>query len=222
MTDAAPRVPMGPPQRCTYCRSGVELVSADVVYPNRPELADRKIWRCTSCDAYVGCHKRGARVIGRGGVQILSDGTLPMGSLANHDLRAARIETHRMFDELWRPPARMSRSDAYAWMARTLSIATEEAHVASLTYDECVKVMLAVEDLVRPAGEKPELKGAAHWLTQAEIDFNVEPDGHFAVKAGGDVIDYWPETQTWSVRGELLADESTGLHELILFCRLRH
>lgn len=219
MTDAAPRVPMGPPQRCPYCLWDVEMVTADVVYPERPELADRNIWRCTNCDAHVGCHKVGARVVGRGGVEIISDGTLPMGSLANHDLRAARIETHRMFDLMWQPPARMSRSDAYAWMSRLLGVPTEEAHIASLSYDECIKVQLALEDLQRPPGEKPELPGAAHWLTQAGIEFTVEPDGHFVVKAGDQVVDYWPEKQTWAARGELLPDEGQGFHELILFCR---
>jgi hypothetical protein len=141
--------------------------------------------------------------------------------LANKDLRAARIETHRLFDELRQPPARMSRGEAYAWMARLLGVPTEEAHIASLSYDECVKVQLALEDLLRPPGEKPDLPGAAHWLMQAGIEFEVEPDGRFAMKAGDEVVDYWPDRQTWMVRGELLAQEQEGLHELILFCRRR-
>jgi hypothetical protein len=219
MIDAAPRVPSGPPDRCPYCHSAVELVTGAEVYPERPELAERSIWRCTSCDAQVGCHRRGAVVKLPGGHEITSDGTLPMGSLANHDLRAARIETHRLFDALWQPPARMSRGEAYGWMARLLNIEPEAAHVASLSHDECVKVMLAIEDLTRAPQEPPPAPGAAHWLMQAGIEFSVAPDGHLIVRAHDEDIDYWPDRQTWTVRGGLLSDEHEGLHDLILYCR---
>lgn len=219
MIDVAPRIALGPPQRCPYCHSAVELVTGAEVYPNREDLADRHIWRCTSCDAHVGCHKPGARIALPNGEELVSDGTLPMGSLANEDLRAARIETHRMFDALWQPPACMDRREAYAWMAKLLNIRREEAHVASLSYDECVKVMLAIEDLTRAPQEPPALPGAAHWLVQAGIEFDEAPDGHYIVHAQGEDIDYWPDRQTWTVRTGLLADENQGLHELILYCR---
>lgn len=218
MTDAASRIPVGPPLRCPYCLSDVELVAADVVYPNRPELADRKVWRCTNCDASVGCHRAGALVTLVGGETVESDGSLPMGSLANPDLRAARIETHRLFDAIWQPPARMSRSDAYSWMAKLLGIEKEEAHIAALSYDECIKVQLAIEDLMRAPGEQPELPGAGHWLLQAGIEFTAEQDGRLVVKAGDELIDFFPDKQTWSVRG-LLSDENEGLHSLVMYCK---
>lgn len=219
MIDVAPRVPLGPPERCQYCHSAVELVTGAEVYPKREDLADRHIWRCSCCDAHVGCHREGARIRLPDGEELISDGTLPMGSLANPDLRAARVETHRLFDALWKPPARMSRKAAYAWMARLLNIRDGEAHVASLTYDECVKVMLAIEDLTSTPQAPPPLQGAAQWLTQAGIEFTEAPDGHLIVHAQGEDIDYWPDRQTWSVRTGLLADENQSLHELILYCR---
>lgn len=221
MTDHTPRVPLGPPNRCPYCFSPVEKVTGAEVYPDRPELADRNIWRCTLCDASVGCHRAGARIRTSTGVELVSDGTLPMGSLANEDLRAARTETHRMFDAMWHPPAQMSRSDAYAWMAKVLGIPFEDAHIACLSYEESIKVQLAIEDLLRPPGERPELPGAAHWLLRADIKFTVESDGHFVIDTGGTVVDYWPDQQTWQVRGELLAEGQVGLNELILYCRTR-
>ncbi|MBI3346954.1 MAG: hypothetical protein HY020_07050 [Burkholderiales bacterium] len=222
MTDPTPRVPLGPQDRCPYCFSAVELVTGADVFPERLELADRNIWRCTLCDASVGCHKAGARVLRSDGIELVSDGTLPMGSLADEELRAARTETHRLFDGLWKPyPAGMSRAEAYAWMAKLLTIPFEDAHVASLSYDECVKVQLAVEDRVRPPGEKPDLPGAAHWLMRANIEFTVDPSGHYVIQTGTEVVDYWPDRQTWKVRGELLAEEQEGLNELIMFCRRR-
>ena len=205
------------PERCPYCKSGVELVTGAAVYPKHPELADRNIWRCVICDAHVGCHRHGARVIGRDGSVQISDGTLPMGSLANPELRAARIETHRMLDALWQPPARMSRSEAYAWMAHLLSVPIEEAHVASLGFDECVKVMHAIEDLTRAPKEDPPKPDAARWLTQAGLKHSAAPDGRLVVQAGAEAVDFWPDTQRWQVRDQL-ADEQEGLHQLIMYC----
>lgn len=220
MTDPTPRVPVGLADHCPYCHSAVELVTGADVYPERAELAERRIWRCTGCDAHVGCHRAGARVVLKGGEVVISDGTLAMGTLANHDLRAARVETHRMFDALWAPPANMSRADAYAWMARLLGIPQDEAHIASLTYEEAIKVQLAIEDLRRAPGDKPDLPGAAHWLGRAGIEFTVELDGRLAVKAGKETVDYWLDRDTWEVRGQLLG-ERQGLHDLILYCRRR-
>ncbi len=97
-------------------------------------------------------------------------------------------------------------------------MATEEAHIAALTFDECIKVQLAIEDLTRAPGEEPELPGAAHWLMQADIEFTVAPDGHFVVKAGDELVDYWPDRQTWSVQG-LLSEENEGLHSLVMYCK---
>ena len=220
MTDPTPRVPHGLADHCPYCHSGVELVTGAEVYPDREDLAERRIWRCTACDASVGCHRPGARVVLRRGEVVISDGTLPMGTLADHDLRAARIETHRLFDGLWQPPACMSRHDAYAWLAKLLGVPHEEAHIASLTHDEAIKVQLAIEDLQRAPGEKSELPGAAHWLGRAGIEYTAAPDGRLAIQAGGEVIDYSPDRDTWEIRGQLLG-EREGLHDLIVYCRRR-
>jgi len=226
MTNAssvADTAPDGRPGPCPYCGSEVELVGATAVYPHRPELAGRHVWRCTACDAHVGCHAAGTRVHGRDGVETVSDGTVAMGRLANKELRAARIETHRLFDALWQPLARMSRSEAYAWMARTLRLPPESAHIAGLDFDECVQLMHAIEDLTRLPNEAPPAPDAARWLAQAGIGYAVEADGHLTVPAHGDIVDYWPESDCWSVRG-LVADPEhaqQGLHGLILFCKQR-
>lgn len=205
------------PDRCPYCRSDVALATGAQVYPQRPELADRQIWRCVSCDAHVGCHKAGARVVGRGGTVILSDGTLPMGSLANAELRAARVETHRLMDTLSHAPACMSRAEAYAWMARLLELPLEEAHVAALSFEACVKVMHGIEDLMRSPSEPTAAPDATRWLAQAGIGHSVAEDGHLVIEAGDETLDYWPDTQRWSVRDQLVGEQE-GLHALILYC----
>lgn len=196
----------------------VELVTRTEVYPDRGELADRHVWRCTCGDAGVSCHEVGAWVVLRGGEVVISDGILPMGPLANQDLRAARIETYRLFNSLRQPPACMSRPEAYVWSARLLEGPTDEAHIASLSYDDAAKVELAIEDLARPPDQPPELPGAAHWLTQAGIELIVEPDGRLVVQAGREVIDCWLDRQSWQVRGWLIGEHG-GFYGLILYCR---
>lgn len=217
MTDVSPAPAAARPERCPYCKSDVELVKGAVVYPKHPELADRNIWRCVSCDAHVGCHRPGAKVTGKGGQVTISDGTLPMGSLAHPELRAARIETHRMLDALWQPPAKMNRGDAYAWMARVLGMPREETHVASLNFEDCVKVMHAIEDLTHASREDPPKADAARWLDQAGIGHVMAPDGHLIIEAGGETLDFWPDTERWAARGQLLGEQE-GLHALIVYC----
>lgn len=44
--------------KCDYCGKDAELVTGDVIYPHRSDLAPLKFWRCEDCEAYVGCHKQ--------------------------------------------------------------------------------------------------------------------------------------------------------------------
>lgn len=72
---------------CPYCHADAELVSGSVVYPHRPDLHQNQFWQCAPCNAYIRCH----------------EGTsLPAGTLANAELRKARIEVHEIFDALWK------------------------------------------------------------------------------------------------------------------------
>jgi len=57
---------------CPYCQQQAELVGGAAIYPHRQDLADKRLWNCAPCGAYVGCH----------------DGTeTPLGRLANAELR---------------------------------------------------------------------------------------------------------------------------------------
>jgi len=74
-----------------YCRAAALLVSGAVLYPHREDLAELKFWQCEPCKAYVGCHRAG---VGHG------DGSKPLGTLANEELRRARNRAHAAFDPL--------------------------------------------------------------------------------------------------------------------------
>ena len=115
---------------CPYCKQPAVLVRGSVIYPKRPDLHPLFYWHCAPCDAYVGCHKSGSGI---------SDGTAPLGRLANKQLRQAKMQAHFYFDRLWRDK-KMSRSKAYAWLASAMKIPPAEAHIGMMDVTQCQQV----------------------------------------------------------------------------------
>lgn len=117
---------------CPYCEKPSELVTGREVYATLPHLHDKKIYRCLPCGAWVGCHP----------------GTdVPLGRLANAQLRRARVKAHDAFDPLWRkkrawdePPFR-SRSEAYAWLGSRLGLKKADCHIGMFDLDTCKRVI---------------------------------------------------------------------------------
>lgn len=120
---------------CQYCGSTSKLVLGDTIYPHRQDLHHLRFWQCAPCNAYVGCYKPGSIVNG-----IRSDGTLPLGILANRELRAAKSQAHAAFDPLWQNKYFDSRSSAYRWLAKKLNIEPEECHIGMFSVDQCLLV----------------------------------------------------------------------------------
>ena len=116
---------------CTYCKAAPLLVSGDVIYPSRQDLKTLNFWQCKPCDAYVGCHKGGNG---------FGDGTRPLGTLANAELRAARNRAHAAFDPIWRS-GEMGRRKAYAWLGTQLGLPVKRVHIAEFNLDTCSKVV---------------------------------------------------------------------------------
>ncbi|WP_333838779.1 zinc-finger-containing protein [Novosphingobium sp.] len=98
---------------------GVALASGAVVYPHRPDLAGKWLWRCR-CGAYCGTHPN----------------LFAVGTPAGAATRRAREEAHAAFDPLWRRRAEISglkpnvaRGRGYKWLAQQLGITTKECHI---------------------------------------------------------------------------------------------
>lgn len=125
---------------CDYCHRPVALVKGNVVYPHRPDLFSKWFWRCAACDAHVGCHPP-AKNNGRGGV---GDGSVPLGRLANAELRKAKSAAHAAFDPMWKSGG-MSRTQAYAWLAKALGISEANCHIGMMDLDACRAVVAAVK-----------------------------------------------------------------------------
>lgn len=127
-----------PPRRavapvCDYCQTMSELVSGTDIYPHRPDLKDKRIYRCEPCGAWVGCHP----------------GTLnPLGRLANAELRAAKQRAHAAFDPLWRAKMeregikqKEARNRAYQWLAAELEIPAPDCHIGMFDVATCERVV---------------------------------------------------------------------------------
>ena len=118
---------------CPYCRAPAKLVTGAEAYPQRSDLATVRVWICRPCGARVGCHP----------------GTdVPLGTLADAELRRARAEAHDAFDVRWArkgPRVRqgwtMTRTDAYLWLAKQLGLGYADCHIGSFDLATCRRVV---------------------------------------------------------------------------------
>lgn len=82
----------------------------------------------------------------------------PLGIPADHATKQERMATHALFDRLWRDDrtAHFDRLGAYQWMADTLGLTLDEAHIGRFDAAQCQRLRaLLVEHfpvLMRPSG----------------------------------------------------------------------
>ena len=113
---------------CRYCGGVIRLVPAKSIYgasTERLSMEGEYIYQCQNCNARVGCHKGTAR---------------PLGNVANEVLRLKRMEAHRVFDALWKS-GRMTRTEAYRWLAAQLHLPEGRAHIGGFEMDQCQNVI---------------------------------------------------------------------------------
>lgn len=119
--------------RCPYCGRDAKLVMGHDVYPHRPDLGSKSFWKCGYCQAWVGCHPRT---------------TVPLGRLANAQLRQAKQRAHALFDPRWlrQRDKGAARVKAYAWLAEKLNIAPENCHIGEFDFETCQRAIEVLED----------------------------------------------------------------------------
>jgi len=64
---------------------------------------------------------------------------MPLGRLANAELRSAKSAAHAMFDPLWKSK-KMRRSQAYSWLAAQMKIKPEDCHIGMFDVEQCKQV----------------------------------------------------------------------------------
>ena len=113
---------------CRYCGGVIRLIPAKAVYGESTErlsMTHEHIYQCQNCNARVGCHKGTTRAL---------------GNVANEVLRLKRIEAHRTFDALWKS-GRMTRTEAYRWLAEAMGLRPDRAHIGGFKMDQCQKAI---------------------------------------------------------------------------------
>ena len=118
--------------QCDYCGKSAVLVPDTEVYSRS---YGGRVWRCLPCGAWVGCHKNSKRFI-------------PLGRLANAELRKAKIEAHAAFDPLWKAVAERdqinqfrARNRGYAWLAEMMGMDQEQCHIGKFDAAQCGRVV---------------------------------------------------------------------------------
>ena len=111
-----------------HCGGDCRLTDGVEIYPHRPDLADKQIWKCDSCNATVGCHP---------------GGTKPLGHAADKATRNARMMLHeRMLDPIWqnepdKPFRKAARRRVYKFPAFVLDIDRDDCHTGMFTIERC-------------------------------------------------------------------------------------
>ena len=108
--------------RAAYCKSSAHIYRG----------ADYgAVYDCRPCDAFVGVHRGSTR---------------SKGTPANRETREARKRAHAAFDAIWRGNRRVSRSKAYARLARCMSLSANECHIGMFDVERCEEVVRVVAE----------------------------------------------------------------------------
>jgi hypothetical protein len=93
---------------CCECKKWVkaELITADKIYYNRPDLGAVYMWQCPKCSSFVGTHKNSKK-------------HSPLGSMCDARLRNARKKIHELLDPLWRD-LKCSRKEVYKKISKEI------------------------------------------------------------------------------------------------------
>lgn len=113
---------------CPYCDQPAKLEDSAIVYGGR---SYGLIWDCRPCDAYVGVHKN-------------TKDNIPLGRLANAELREWKKRAHAAFDPAWKSGL-LSRKEAYARLQTMLGMTASEAHIGKFDVADCKRVVEAFQ-----------------------------------------------------------------------------
>ncbi|MFP2239916.1 zinc-finger-containing protein [Pseudescherichia vulneris] len=112
--------PLPVPTECRLCNSGVHVATHQEVY-GRDYSDWPYMYLCSGCGAYVGIHPFT---------------NIPLGTLADKATRDARKNCKKPFEAIWRS-GKMSRTEAYAWLANALNISVNECHFGWFDIAQC-------------------------------------------------------------------------------------
>lgn len=120
--------------RCPYCDYPVIVLPNHIIYGKA--YGTGLSYACSRypvCDAYVGMHGEKASEEQR---------YLPLGTLANKELRNLRKQTHALIDPYWQVKGiGLSRRRVYQLLAKFLGLSQDQTHIGMFTEEQCRKVI---------------------------------------------------------------------------------
>jgi hypothetical protein len=119
-------------ETCSYCGSPIELKDSSIIYNGKSYGMVYICTRYPDCEAYVGTHK---------------DTDVPLGTLADNELRSWRKKAHSVFDSLWRS-GRITRKAAYTKLQIAMGMKKKEAHIAKMNIEQCKDVIKYFSNIV--------------------------------------------------------------------------
>jgi len=121
---------------CPYCRGQAELVAGEEIYKGPKFQTTKKFWICRPCDAYI----------------VADEQDRPVGTLANKNTRALRMQAHNMFDRIWKKN-HMTRQQAYQWLAIILGLSIDKCHIRYMNEALCITTIASSAALLAAAGD---------------------------------------------------------------------
>lgn len=113
---------------CDYCGRRAEYVDSKIIYGKSYGM----VYLCRPCDAYVGVHKG-------------SD--VPLGRLANAELRYWKKAAHAAFDPLWQYGRfKRHRNAAYRWLSDQMQLPVEKTHIGMFDINQCKTVIQIIRN----------------------------------------------------------------------------
>lgn len=113
------------------------MLTGKEIYPHRPDLFGKQLWKCNNCGGYVGCHPNTDK---------------PLGSIVAKEVKQLRIRIHNKIDPLWKNN-RAKRKEVYKalsdWLGYTYhtgNINTSTDASRLLNYLDTVDLLSVIEE----------------------------------------------------------------------------
>ncbi len=137
----------------TCCGIPARLTTGVEIYPNRPDLSQKRFYKCDRCGGYCGCH---------------AGTTRSLGTPAGPELRRARSMLHdNMIDPIWKSAVASggyapeneeaaakirsaARGRVYAYLAHRLGIARKVCHTGMFSIEQCRAAWMALRGVSYP------------------------------------------------------------------------
>lgn len=118
------------PTKCDNCGSNkVRYTTNDEIYGRI--FGNGGCYICDDCKAYVGVHD--------------TKNKLPLGRLANKELRDLKMKCHNLFDPLWKN-TKFKRKDCYGYLANKLGLHLRETHFGWFNKEYLEKALIVLNN----------------------------------------------------------------------------